>query len=81
MYDLAKVTKVYSGKRGCMCGCKGKYAYAEGVPHEDWQGTVNAAAVKRTFNRVVKNSAAQFDEIANCLYVDTATRSTVVYFE
>lgn len=28
MFDVAKVTKVYSGNKGCMCGCKGKYTYA-----------------------------------------------------
>lgn len=26
--DVAKVTKVYSGKEGCRCGCRGIYRYA-----------------------------------------------------
>lgn len=29
MFDLSKVTSVYSGRKGCACGCRGKYAYAE----------------------------------------------------
>lgn len=28
MFDLSKVTKVYSGRKGCACGCRGKYSYA-----------------------------------------------------
>lgn len=28
LFDLSKVTSVYSGRKGCACGCRGKYAYA-----------------------------------------------------
>jgi hypothetical protein len=31
MLDITNIEKVYSGKYGCMCGCKGKYSYNEGV--------------------------------------------------
>lgn len=34
MIDVKKVGKVYSGKRGCMCGCKGKWAAAPA--HLEW---------------------------------------------
>lgn len=28
MFDLSKVKSVYSGRKGCACGCLGKYSYA-----------------------------------------------------
>lgn len=28
MFDVSKVTSVYSGRKGCACGCRGKYTYA-----------------------------------------------------
>jgi hypothetical protein len=28
MFDISKVMKVYSGKKGCMCGCLGTYKVA-----------------------------------------------------
>jgi hypothetical protein len=28
MIDASKVVNVYSGRHGCMCGCRGKYSYA-----------------------------------------------------
>lgn len=33
MFDLSKVTSVYSGRKGCACGCRGKYSYASA--HKD----------------------------------------------
>ena len=27
MFDLSKITSVYSGYKGCACGCRGKYTY------------------------------------------------------
>jgi len=27
MFDKSKITKVYSGRKGCACGCRGKYSY------------------------------------------------------
>ena len=29
MLDITKIVKTYSGKRGCMCGCLGKYSYTQ----------------------------------------------------
>lgn len=28
MFDISKITSVYSGRKGCACGCRGKYSYA-----------------------------------------------------
>lgn len=28
MIDSSRITKVYSGRKGCACGCRGTYSYA-----------------------------------------------------
>ena len=28
MFNLDQVSSVYSGRKGCACGCRGKYSYA-----------------------------------------------------
>lgn len=34
MFDKSKITSVYSGRKGCACGCKGKYSYASAYCYE-----------------------------------------------
>src|SRR5688572_5665413 len=34
MFDLSKIECVYSGRKGCMCGCRGKYSYASAFKSE-----------------------------------------------
>jgi hypothetical protein len=56
-----QVTKVYSGKQGCMCGCKGKYSYtAEGAvsdnPGYDVSDSVNERSVKVVLGKLLRNS-------------------------
>lgn len=34
MFDLSKITSVYSGRKGCACGCRGKYSYASAFKSE-----------------------------------------------
>lgn len=53
MFDATKVKRVYSGRKGCACGCLGKYTRADGVPLETHEGidvqnqtTVNAVVRK-----------------------------------
>jgi hypothetical protein len=55
------VYKVYSGKQGCMCGCRGKYSYtAEGAdkhsPGYDVSDAVNERSVKIILNKLLRNS-------------------------
>ena len=56
--DRSRVIKVYTGKQGCMCGCKGKYRYtsvsqaAEGVADSD----VNEGVVTRVLNKVLAST-------------------------
>jgi len=51
MLDITKIVKTYSGKRGCMCGCLGKYSYtADGAtnhgPGYDVTDAVNERSVR-----------------------------------
>jgi hypothetical protein len=53
------VYKVYSGKLGCMCGCRGKYSYtAEGaVKHNPgFEPNVNERSVKIILNKLLRNN-------------------------
>jgi len=78
MYTLANVQKVYTGKPGCMCGCRGKYSYARGC-EEGYDDQVNERSVKILFNKVMNNPAHIVED--NVAYVETATRNLVVYFK
>lgn len=80
MTSLENVTKAYSGKVGCMCGCNGDYAYAV-TPDHDWQGEINLNKVKTRYNKVMKDPNKKVDLDANCVYVENETRTTVIYFK
>ena len=78
MFTLANVQKVYTGKPGCMCGCRGKYSYAAGC-EEGYDDQVNERSVKILFNKVMNNPAHKVED--NVAYIETATRNLVVYFK
>jgi hypothetical protein len=63
---IENVKRVYSGKPGCMCGCRGKYS-------EEGRG------VKTIFNKILKGEY-KVDKVANCIYLDTDSRTLVAYF-
>jgi hypothetical protein len=69
MFTLANVKEVYSGKRGCMCGCRGKYSRPDESPR----------SVKILFNKVMNNPKHTVD--GDCVFVKTATRNLVLYFK
>jgi hypothetical protein len=83
MVNIGNVAKVYSGKIGCMCGCKGKYTYNEGVPHEDWQGAVSVRSVKILAKKVMSDPRANWDESNEYVFVEDRAKGTikVVYFK
>lgn len=83
MVNIENVAKVYSGKIGCMCGCKGKYSYNEGVPHEDWQGAVSVRSVKIMAKKVFTNPNANWKESKGYVFVEDRARNRiqVVYFK
>ena len=68
MFTLADVKTVYSGKPGCMCGCRGKYTTPE----------QSARSVKLIFNKVMNNPAHKIED--GIAFVDTGSRNLVVYF-
>ena len=82
------ITKVYSGKHGCMCGCMGKYTVSphfrklvgdqRGYPVDDDE--VNARSVKIIANKVLKDPNAIWED--NHVYVvdSGANRVRVVWF-
>jgi hypothetical protein len=79
--DISNIEKVYSGRVGCMCGCKGKYSYNEGVKHEDWQGKVSVRSVKVMAKKVLTDPRVVVED--NFAYVQDSQRGTmkVVYFK
>lgn len=55
-----QITKVYSGKMGCMCGCRGKYSYTPlGArtqnPGYDVSDSINERSVKIITGKLLRN--------------------------
>lgn len=70
--NLENIDRVYSGKRGCMCGCQGKYT----TPQE------STRSVKIMLKKVLSHPDVKVDKSALCAYVETATERTIaVYFK
>lgn len=81
--DISNIAKVYSGKIGCMCGCRGKYSYNEGQAREDWQGAVNTRSIKIIAGKVFKDPRADRTESSEYVFVEDRAKGTikVVYFK
>ena len=69
MIDISKVTRVYSGKPGCMCGCNGKYYSPE----------TSQRTVTRIVNELNANLDTEYNEGAQCYWVVTPTRNVVAF--
>jgi len=69
MFTLENVEKVYSGRPGCMCGCRGRYTTPE----------QSARSIKILFNKVM-NHPDRIVEPGNA-WLNTGTRNLVVYFK
>jgi hypothetical protein len=51
--------KVYSGRKGCMCGCLGKYSYtAKGAVEQSpgYEPNINERSVKIITGKLLRNS-------------------------
>jgi hypothetical protein len=77
------VYKVYSGKRGCMCGCKGKYSYTaagavDNSPGYDVTNSINERSVKIISTKVFKHA----DKIVEpgMAYVEQNGRILVAFY-
>ena len=70
--DRKSVVKTYSGRAGCMCGCRGNWLYAEDASSK--------AGITRNYNKVMNHPNVAIAEGANCAYVMTKTHTYAVYF-
>jgi hypothetical protein len=80
---MKNVYKVYSGKRGCMCGCLGKYSYtAKGAvdnsPGYDVTDSINERSVKIITTKVLKNPLTKIED--GMAYVEQNGRVLVAFF-
>lgn len=89
MLDVSKITRVYNGKGGCMCGCNGKYstnpAHKEHVSKQRGylvsDDECSLRSVKIIAKKVLTNPNAIYD--GKCVYVEdkVANKIQVVWFE
>lgn len=86
--DISNIVKVYNGKRGCMCGCNGKYSYtADGAknygPGYDVTDSINERSVKIIAKKVLTHNNANFTESTEYVFVEDRAnnRIQVVYFK
>lgn len=86
MLNVDKIVKTYSGKIGCMCGCRGKYNYtADGAknfgPGYNVDSSINERGVRIIAKKVLSNPNAQWED--NMVYVEdkAAGKIQVVYFK
>lgn len=86
MLNIDKIVKVYNGKIGCMCGCKGKYSYtADGAanhnPGYDVADSVNERSVRIIAKKVLANPKAEWED--NFVFVEdrAANKIQVVFFK
>lgn len=93
MFDRSKITKVYSGRKGCACGCRGKYAYAsafrcERPDYYSGDEGVSDRSVRTITNRVAQLLADPASDVARVtvdpafIAVDmTHDRTYTIYFK
>jgi hypothetical protein len=86
MLNIDKIVKVYNGRIGCMCGCKGKYSYtADGAanhgPGYDVTDYVSERSVRIITKKVLANPNAKWED--NLVYVEdrNANKIQVVFFK
>jgi hypothetical protein len=92
--DPTTVKKIYSGKPGCMCGCRGIYRYPETTSLEDIKTetgynpdpkSINGRMVKKVIDLVQRsldeNAISSIDNCETYLYVEIASRAYCIYFK
>jgi hypothetical protein len=72
MLKLEHTVRSYSGRPGCMCGCKGKYSDSDRT-----RKMAITALLKDP--KVQLQSWAESGGDAGCLFVDTPTRTRALY--
>ncbi len=79
----ADVLKVYSGRPGCCCGCRGNYSYADNsaaqAEAQDRKGQINTAQVTRVLNVLRSNTNTAAEPNHNFYYLDLENRTYILY--
>ena len=73
MLTVDQTVRSYSGRPGCMCGCQGTYNDGERA-----RKMAITALLKNPDARVQSWNQGRGDD-AGCVFVDTATRTRVLY--
>lgn len=83
-----KILSVYSGKPGCMCGCRGKHYYnpthreeaskKRGYAVED--GEISPRMIKRVLG-ILQKTSSQVEYGARWISSDVGGRRYVIYFK
>jgi hypothetical protein len=68
MITVEHTTRTYSGKTGCMCGCRGTY-------------NESPRARKLALTQLLNDPTVKLDDWGNegCLFVESDTRNRVLY--
>lgn len=87
MIDSSKIVSVYSGRPGCMCGCRGKSSYAaqfveqgskeRGYPVEPDE--ISDRNVRRIVNLLNKDPNTKIED--GIAYLETDTRYYAAYLQ
>ena len=70
--SIDQIEKVYNGRSGCMCGCRGTYRDA---------ADMSKSALTRAFNKVINDPEVECDEDDGIYYINNGKRTTVIYFK
>ena len=86
MLNTDKIVKVYSGKRGCMCGCQGKYSYTEDGaknfgPGYDVSDSVNERSVRIIAKKVLADPNVVFEDYYAFVEDPVTNRIRMVVFK
>jgi hypothetical protein len=86
MLNLDRIVKVYNGKIGCMCGCKGTYSYTQDGatnhgPGYDVQDSVNERSVRIMAKKILANPNVVFENDYAFVEDRVGNRMQAIYFK
>jgi len=84
MLNVDKIVKTYSGRIGCMCGCRGKYNYTQEGAEKHGPGyavNVSERGVRIIAKKVLADPRVQWED--NIAYVEDRVKGTIqaIYFK
>ncbi len=85
LINASKVYKVYSGRQGCMCGCRGKWTCSSTASKADREYTdVSDRSVKIIVGKLSRRTDVKIEEFTDvrCYFVtDKETGRTLAAYE